>query len=322
MPSPRASVTAVAHPNIALLKYWGKQPGVGNVPATPSLSITLDGLASETRVADGDEDRFCLNGRVREDAKLAAALAVWRQQHAIPPLSIDSSNNFPTAAGLASSASGFAALAVAVDAHCGLGLSRNQLSELARLGSASAARSLCGGFASLGPPDWQAEELAPASAWPLQVLIAVTADQPKPVSSTDGMARTRDTSPYYDAWVAGADADFQAMLQAFRGRDFTALAELGAASSMKMHALMLTSRPPLIYWTGASVACLSAVEALRARGCPVFATMDAGPQVKAVCEPDAADEVAAALEQIPGVIRLLKTGLGAGARIVPGSEGA
>ena len=151
--------TAQAHPNIALLKYWGKQDAAGNIPAAPSLSITLDGLRTLTSVSEAREDAIRLNGALVQDRKILRALKDWRRDCRIPPLAIDTRNNFPTAAGLASSASGFAALATAVDAHCGLGLTAGERSALARRASASAARSIHGGFVALGPPDWQAAPL-------------------------------------------------------------------------------------------------------------------------------------------------------------------
>lgn len=305
--------TAVAHPNIALLKYWGKQDAPGNLPATPSLSITLDGLTATTTVAEADADRFRLNGRLAADDKVLRTLAGWRREHSIPPLAISSRNNFPTAAGLASSAAGFAALAAAVNAHCGLGLTEAEISALARRGSASAARSIHGGFVILEGPNWRAQQLLPSAAWPLRVVVAIVETGRKAVSSTEGMEHSKATSPYFAAWVASAAPDFAAMKQAVCARDFTALADLAEASCLKMHALMLSSRPPLLYWKGATMECLHTVRELRAEGCRVFATVDAGPQVKAICEPQDAERVEAALRRVGGVAKTLQVGLGRGA---------
>ncbi|MCY3639706.1 MAG: diphosphomevalonate decarboxylase [Gammaproteobacteria bacterium] len=308
--------TAIAHPNIALLKYWGKQDGPGNRPATPSMSITLDGLTTTTTVEDADADALRLNGRPVRDAKIETALADWRREYAIGPLAISSRNDFPTAAGLASSASGFAALATAIDAHCGLRLSDGERSALARRGSGSAARSIHGGFVALAAPDWHGVQVLAPEAWPLAVVVAITTSESKAVSSTAGMDHSKTTSPYFAAWAAAADADFEAMKVAVAHRDFVALAELAEASCLKMHALMLSSRPPLIYWRGATVECLRAIRELRAGGCRVFGTVDAGPQVKAVCEPQDAERVEAILKAVPGVVSTLRSGLGRGARVV------
>jgi diphosphomevalonate decarboxylase len=318
------AATAIAHPNIALVKYWGKRDGAANLPAVGSLSITLDAMRSRTRVefdpgARGDTVR--LNGR--EDpataARVTACLDVLRRHAGVAHgARVDSDNDFPTGAGLASSASGFAALAVAGAAALGLDLPAAALAEVARLGSGSAPRSLFGGFALLRNTDsggvacepW----LAPAD-WPLKVMVAITSAAPKEVSSRDGMAQSRDTSPYYAEWVRGHAADLAAGMDIVRRRDFAALADLAEHNCMKMHAVMLTTRPALLYWQPATVACLHAVTAMRRAGTPVFFTVDAGPQVKAVCLPGAAGAVRDALAALPGVARVIESGLGAGARL-------
>lgn len=305
---------ACAHPNIALIKYWGKAPGPGNVPAAPSLSVTLDTLATRTEIADAAVDTFELNGRATADPKLAACLADLRAHHAVPPLAIRSRNNFPTAAGLASSASGFAALVTAVDAHCRLGMDAATRSVFARRASGSAARSIFGGFVALEGPAWAAAPILDADDWPLRVVVAVTAAGPKSVASSAGMRLSME-SPYYPAWVSSTHDDFRVALELVRARDFAGLADLAEYSCLKMHGLMLASRPGLLYWNGATMACLHRIRELRAAGLPVFFTVDAGPQVKAVCLPDAAGPVQAALAELPGVIEILEAGLGGGARV-------
>jgi diphosphomevalonate decarboxylase len=150
------SVVACAHPNIALIKYWGKAPTEGNVPATPSLSVTLDTLTTRTEVVLADADTLYLNGEPAQDAKVTGCLTDLRSRYAIPPVEVRTGNDFPTAAGLASSASGFAALVTAIDALCGLGMSAAERSTWARRASASAARSIFGGFVTLTGPEWQA----------------------------------------------------------------------------------------------------------------------------------------------------------------------
>jgi diphosphomevalonate decarboxylase len=307
------SAVAHAHPNIALVKYWGKAPGPGNVPAAPSLSITLDTLVTTTEVAEAERDSFYLDDRPVTDAKVAACLDNLRRRYRIPPLTVRSRNNFPTAAGLASSASGFAALVTAVDALCGLELSPVVRSEFARQASGSAARSVFGGFVALQGPGWQARPLLDPAEWPLRVVIAITETVPKAVSSSEGMRRSAETSPYYRAWVDSTTADFAAASAAVEARDFPTLAELAEHSCLKMHGLMLSSRPGLLYWRGATIACLHQVRALRAEGADVFFTVDAGPQVKAVCLPDSEARVVEALSAVPGVTRVLVAGLGPGA---------
>ncbi len=310
------SVTAVAHPNIALIKYWGKQAVPGNVPATPSVSITLDTLTSTTSVRASKTDRIILNGQEAEDAKISACLHMLRSEFAIEPVTIESENNFPTAAGLASSASGFAALITALDAFSDLGLGAEARTVYARKASGSAARSIYGGFASLGGPDWVGKPVLDREEWPLKVVIAITDENRKSVSSSLGMKTSEQTSPYYDAWVSSTADDYQAALEAIAMRDFERLAVLSESSCLKMHGVMQSSLPAMIYWRPATLSCIHAVRDLRSNGTPVFFTIDAGPQLKAVCLPEAADTVAGALSAIGGVIATHTVGLGEGARLL------
>ena len=148
------------------------------------------------------------------------------------------------------------------------------------------------------------------------VVIAVVSKTAKKVGSTAGMELTRKSSDFYGAWVAGAPGDLAAARSAIADRDFEALASVAEASCLKMHAVAMAARPGLVYWGPATVACLHRVRELRADGTPVFFTIDAGPQLKAVCAPGVADEVASDLRQIPGVVEILRCGLGDGARVV------
>ena len=149
----------------------------------------------------------------------------------------------------------------------------------------------------------------------MEIVVAVTSTAAKEVSSTAGMARSRATSPFYEAWTRSAGADFEAACRAVAARDFDALAEVAEHSCLKLHALMLATRPALLYWNEATVAAIATVRGLRAAGTPVFFTVDAGPQVKAVCAPGASAAVRAALENTPGVLRAVASGLGEGARV-------
>ena len=311
------AATAIAHANVALVKYWGKGNDAANIPATPSLSITLQGLATRTTVAGAAKPSLRIDGRQVEDAKVAALVAALRRAFDLPPLAIDSHSNFPAGAGLASSASAFAALATAVDAAFELGLSAAERSEWARRGSASAARSVFGGFATLAASGWVGAPLLAADEWPLEVAVALTSRAPKAVPSTAGMATSRATSPFYAGWRQTAEGDFAAACRAVRERDFAALAAVAEHSCLKMHAVMFASRPPLLYWNPATVAATNTVRRLAAAGVPVFFTIDAGPQVKAVCAPGHGARVAAALRDTAGVQEVLTTGLGPGAHAVP-----
>ncbi|MGH8496465.1 MAG: diphosphomevalonate decarboxylase [Gammaproteobacteria bacterium] len=320
------AATAVAQPNIALVKYWGKRNEQLNLPAVGSLSITLDALHTRTRVvfdASLHSDRFSLNGSPACAARISACLDPMRALAGTRMrVSIETENDFPTAAGLASSAAGFAALVVAANAALGLELTPRALSMYARRGSGSAARSIFGGFVEMARgerddgTDAVARPLLDAHDWPLAVVIAVTSVAAKAVGSTDGMRATAASSPYYGAWVQGSGADLTLARRAVMTRDFGALAAVSEHSCLKMHALGLAARPPLIYWNQTTVACMEAVRGLRAAGTPVFYTIDAGPQVKAICLPEAVEKVSVALGGIAGVLQVITSDLGAGARVV------
>lgn len=318
---------ARAGANFALIKYWGKADARLNVPAVGSISITLDALHTETEVvldANLAADELVLNGKRRDEdlAKITACLDLVRGRAGLATRArVTSRNNFPTGAGLASSASGFAALVRAAEAACGLTLTPRERSILARQGSGSAARSIFGGFVEMyagtaaDGADSFAEPLLAGAAWPLEVVIAVTATGEKEIGSRSGMTRSATTSPYYPAWVAGQPADLATARAAIAARDFAALADVAEHNCLKMHAAAMATQPPLVYWNGATVECLHAVRRLRAGGVPVFFTIDAGPQVKAVCAPGAGSEVEAALRSVPGVLELLRSRLGPGAEL-------
>ena len=308
--------TAQAHPNIALVKYWGKQERSGNFPATPNLSITLAGLTTTTNISKAARDTFVLNDAPADDPKLWRWLETLRSSFDIPPLEIHSSNDFPTSAGLASSASGFAALITAINAFCELELNEATCSQWARIGSASAARSIYGGFVALMGPLWLAVPIAKKDHWALEVVVAITSTDAKNVSSGEGMERSRLTSSFYSAWLRDADADFPAASDAIGIKDFTALSAVAELSCLKMHSVMLTSQPTLSYWTPASITCMDRVRSLRSSGHNVFFTVDAGPQIKAVCLSASADAVASALGDVPGVIKIIRSHLGDGARVI------
>ncbi len=305
------AVVAEAHPNIALVKYWGKRDVALNLPAVPSLSLTLGGWRTRTAVTWGvDTDRVVLNRVERHDAKVLRFLD--RIDPDRPPVEVVSDNDFPTGAGLASSASGFAALAVAAVAASGRDWTATELSALARQGSGSACRSLFGGFVQWR--DTHAEPVAGPEHWDVRLVVAVVAEGEKAVGSTEGMKRSAATSPYWDAWVSTAAADVAQARAAVVARDLERLGAVMESSTFKMHATMHTAVPPLIYWQAGTVTLLHEVQALRARGVGAWATMDAGPQVKVLCEAADADTVAAALA--PHALRVHVHGPGGPARVV------
>ena len=318
-----ATAAARAYSNIALVKYWGKRDAALNIPAVGSISVTLDALNTDTRVtfrSDLAEDEFWLDGRQGDATRVSRMLNLVRQRARSKLRAVVSStNNFPTGAGLASSASGFAALAVAATGAAGLLYGKRELSILARHGSGSAARSIFGGYAEMhagleaNGSDSYAEELLTGDDWPLSVVVAITEHGEKPINSTIGMGESAISSPFYAAWVDTAGRDLADMRAAINARDFTRLGELAEYNCLKLHALMLSTRPALIYWNAATVAAMHAVRGLRADGLPVYFTIDAGPQLKALCLPGDAPVVKAALADIPGVHEVRMSTLGPGA---------
>jgi diphosphomevalonate decarboxylase len=234
-----------------------------------------------------------------------------------PPCEVVTANNFPTGAGLASSASGFAALALAASRAAGQALDPAALSVLARQGSGSACRSIFGGFVAwdLGArddgEDDHARPLAPPEHWDVRMVVAVVAGGPKAVGSTAGMERSRTTSPLWAAWRSMSPGLVQRGIEAVASRDLEALGTVMEQSTFAMHATMQTATPPLLYWQPATVAVLQAVFGLRRAGVGAWATMDAGPQVKVLCEAADAERVARTIGPLAREVFVHCPGVGA-----------
>lgn len=324
------TVTARAHANIALVKYWGKRNAVLNLPAAGSLSLTLDALTTTTRVRFADDlaaDTLTLDGELAGDdatERLSRWLDLVRARAGIDARAeIVSTNDFPTASGLASSASGYAALAVAATGAAGLDLDDSELSVLARRGSGSAARSLFGGFVEMlsgrdpDGADCHAVALDSDPAWDVRMVIAIIGGgKKKKHPSTDAMQHCAETSPLYSGWIASVAGDIETARNAIAARDLDTLGRVTEASALAMHAAAIASRPAIIYWHPETLAAVDTVRALRDGGAHAYATMDAGPHVKVLTDGDGAAEVAAALEASPGVDRVIISNPGGPARRV------
>lgn len=322
-----STATAIAHPNIALAKYWGKRDDGENQPAVPSLSVTLSGMSTTTTVtfdATLEHDTFLLSGGVVGGGPWTRVVGllerVRRASGRTERAKVESTNDFPTAAGLASSASGFAALALAAAKAAGLEAPPEYVSDLARRTSVSAARSAFGGFVELpagkpGDDDLSAVPIAPPEHLDLRVIVAVTQEGPKDVGSTEGMKHTVRTSPYYPAWVESAPAVCRRVREAILHRDLEALGVAAEESALAMHASSIAARPGLIYWTGATVDALHEVRKLRERGVFAYATIDAGPHVKVLTTSTDEPRVIQALGELPGVKRTIVASPGHGARV-------
>ncbi len=312
--------TARANPNIAFIKYWGNRNEALRLPANGSISMNLDGVETRTTVqfdASLQVDEVKIN---REIAGSAARTRVSRMLDEVRTLAkthhfarVESENNFPTGTGIASSASAFAALALAATKAVGLELAEAELSRLARRGSGSACRSVPEGFvewtAGTSDADSFAVSIAPPEHWNLIDCIAIISAEHKPTGSTEGHALA-ETSPLQSARVDDAPRRLDICRQAILNRDFAAFAEIVEADSNLMHAVMMTSRPPLFYWQPVTLAVMQAVRAARAKGLQVCTTIDAGPNVHVICTGAAAEETARLVGSIPGVreVRLAKVG--------------
>lgn len=318
------TATAIAHPNIAFVKYWGLADAALHLPANPSISMTLDCLHTRTAVdfAEGlREDEVTIDG---ETAAAGARARVSDHLDRIRALAgsalrarVRSESNFPAGAGLASSASAFAALTLAATAALGLQLSTGQLATLARLGSGSACRSVPPGFVEWAvEPDRSSivRSIAAPDHWALCDCIAVVSTQQKRVSSIAGH-RAAPSSPLYAARVQDATLRVPACRRAIEARDLAHLGQIMERDAVMMHAVAMTSDPPIYYWAPETMRIMRAVVDWRGEGLPVFYTIDAGPNVHCLCEDAHRAEVSRRLRALPGVEQVLVACPGGGARL-------
>lgn len=289
--------TAVSHPNIALVKYWGKRDEERVLPHQSSLSVTLDGLCVTTTVELGaPQEEIRLNrgpAKEAESARIRRVLAAVQREISEPlgKAKVISEGNFPAAAGLASSAAGFAALATAARAAAKLRPDVRAASRLARIGSGSACRSIQGGTCvwrrGILPDgsDSYAEQAFPEQYWPeLRLVVCIVSEGEKEVSSREGMRRTVETSPFYSAWVSAAEADIDRALEYVRDRNLPKLGELAERNAWRMHATALSADPPICYFGPATLRLIAAFREARKGGLPVWFTLDAGPNPVALTD--------------------------------------
>lgn len=290
-PTPTEEVEVFAPANIALCKYWGKRNKELNLPVNDSLSISLGHLGSKTKIIpiSGDQDEVLLNGDIMSGdepfvKKLLQFLNYFRRDEGTS-VRVETYNNIPTAAGLASSASGFAALALAIDQFYQFNLPTDQLSALARMGSGSACRSLYPGFVQwkmgVREDGMDSHGYRIDSQWTnLRLGLLTLTEKAKAVGSREGMQRTTETAHLYQSWPAQAAADLIKLQKAIEQQDFQLLGETAEHNALAMHATMIASWPPLLYWQPESVASMHKIWSLRKDGLPIYFTMDAGPNIK------------------------------------------
>ncbi|EPJ53844.1 MAG: hypothetical protein OFPI_08960 [Osedax symbiont Rs2] len=291
----KENADAFAPSNIALCKYWGKRDVELNLPVNSSLSVSLAHLGSHTNISHSDTglDRVRLNNKDLSldsnfSRKVIAFVDLFRRGQKIA-LTIDTRNNIPTAAGLASSASGFAALVLALDEFFSLKLEKSVLSAFARMGSGSASRSIYTGFVrwDMGTQADGMDSVACQldSKWPdLCIGLIKVSSAQKPVDSRSGMTRTIETSKLYPSWPEQAGSDLITLEQAIAEKNFSQMGACAEKNAMSMHATMISAWPPLVYWLPESLAVMHKVWQLREAGVAVFFTMDAGPNLKLLFE--------------------------------------
>ncbi|MBT3190392.1 MAG: diphosphomevalonate decarboxylase [Anaerolineae bacterium] len=320
--------TALAHPNIALIKYWGNRDHDLRIPVNGSFSMNLEGLSAKTKVLFSEtlsEDSLILNeeeisgaGLVRvsqilDEVRKSAGILLYAE--------VVSENNFPTGAGIASSAAAFSALALAASKAAGLELEEPSLSILARHGSGSACRSIPSGFVEWTngktDQDSYAFSIAPPEHWDLADCVAVTSSGHKHIGSTQGH-RLAETSPLQKARVEDAPRRIDICRKAILDRDFETFAFIVEKDSDLMHAVMMTSNPALFYWNPATLHVMQSVRDWRAEGLPVFYTIDAGPNVHVITLKEKMDEVQAKLAALKGVQKVLTATVGGAARLLEG----
>ena len=304
-------------PNIALIKYWGKRNTIKNLPAVDSISITLDNLWTEMNVifsSDLSNDELFINEKKQNNISRVKncidSICGEQRDYA----SIMSRCNFPISAGLASSSSSFSALVVAINSLMKKKWNTQLLANQAGSVSGSAARSILGGIVKLNnePEKIRITQLLSPNDWPLRVVIAITDKKEKAISSSKAMKLSADTSPFYSSWIEGQNDDIKEANSFISKKDFEGLASISEHNCMKMHSIMWTTRPSIVYWNSTTIDCMHAIRDLQRNGESVFFTIDAGPQIKAICLPENEEKIAKKLNEIKGVQSIMTSGLGSG----------
>ena len=193
---------------------------------------------------------------------------------------------------------------------------KKNLINAAILGSGSAPRSLYPGFVHLNKKNYSCETILDANQWPLKIIICQTSSDRKLVSSRDGMRISKSTSSYYEAWVNDHDNDINKALKAIKAKNFDLLGEVSENNCKKMHKVMETSKPPLMYRNATSHLCIQKIEEMKGTGIGIFYTIDAGPQVKIICKAKYTDQVISEMKSIPNIQDIIEVDIGQGARLI------
>ena len=313
--------TAIAHPNFALVKYWGKRDVTRNQPAMSSISITVDSIQSETTLTRNklsNQHRLFINGKEESDLSriLPTIHYLSNCSKSDDYLMIESKNNFPTSAGLASSASGIASFVTAYDAHYKMNLSMDEKVSASILGSGSAPRSLMGGFVLMNHKNnFKCSQILTKSDGSLDILICIVSNQPKRISSREGMEISKKTSPIYKHWLTINDQHIQDAYKAIKEKNLVRLGKIAEENCELMHEVMKTSNPSIVYKTSVTNSCLDVIESIRASGNELFYTIDAGPQVKIICKPSLSEKIKNEMKSKTKVIEIIHGKIGGSPRV-------
>ncbi|MBZ9572465.1 diphosphomevalonate decarboxylase [Patescibacteria group bacterium] len=318
--------TAIANSNIAFVKYWGKANPKLFIPTRNSLSMTVNALNTQTTVEfskDYEKDTLFINeeaqvGKLLE--KVIRHLDNLRRYTGVSlKATVISKNNFPKGAGLASSASGFAALTVASCVALGLGLNDQELSVFSRQGSGSSCRSIKGGFvewiAGEKSEESFAYQLYDENYWDIRDIIAIVKSEEKKVSSRVGMAASLKTCPLYDDFVKIATPNIKQIKEGLTEKNFEKIGEIIEFENFLLHTIMTTTRPPLLYWSPDTFRIIQEVSFWRKKGIQVYCTVDAGPNVHLITLPEYALKIENKLKQMPSVIQVIHNKPGGDAKI-------
>jgi len=320
--------TAFANANIALVKYWGKRDNALILPYNGSISMTCDGLEGKTTVEFSKEysnDIVIINDEeLKKDEKdfLGHLERIRKMAGIKDKAKVVCEINFPVAAGLASSAAGLASGTAAAARAAGLDMDKKDLSILTRICSGSACRSIFEGFVewkrgkNSDGTDSYAEIIAEKGHWPdFRMIATVVSFKKKPVSSRAGMAQTVATSPYYKGWLDSVNEDLEKIRKGIKEKNFGLVGETAEYNCLKMHATMMTTRPPIIYWLPGTMEIMQWVRSIRESGTPCYFTIDAGPQVKVMCLAKDQKEISKRLLELSGVKKTIVCKPGGGARL-------
>lgn len=323
--TPMNKATAISCANIAFIKYWGRKDHALRLPLNSSISMNLDNATTITTIEfdpaleadqvmiDGDESGDQAGRRVSEHLDRIREMAGLGNYARIA-----SRNSFPMGVGIASSASAFAALTVAGCAAAGLELDERQLSILARIGSGSACRSIPAGFVEWFTAETSeasyAEQIAAPDHWDLHDLIAIVQTEHKKVGSTKGHEMAQ-ASPFAEVRLAEAERALPIIRRAILERDFVTFGEETEQEAIRMHAVALTSRPSVLYWSPATIRIMQAVRDWREEGLASYFTIDAGANVHVICQGTDATALETELCALPGVLDVISNRPGPGSTL-------